>query len=336
MYLNKNNNFDIIRLVLAVIVFLAHMSELTKFKELNIINNFLSTNFAIKSFFVISGFLIFMSYERSSDLKKYFINRVLRIYPAYIAIIFFSSILLYFSTNLKFFEYFNFSYIEYIIFNLLFLNFLEPSLPGVFENNNFSAVNGALWTLKIEVAFYLVVPFLTFLFKKYNTLKIILSLYFLSFIYTQTMLFMYEETTLEIYNILSRQFPAQLSYFMVGAFSFYYYNKLSKNITLLVFSSLLLLIISSVFNFSLIEPIGVGFFIISLSTLKYLGNYTPFGDLSYGIYIVHFPLIQFLYNVDYLKNNPYIFILMTIITVISISLIFWHLIEKRFLSFKSN
>ena len=105
------------------------MSELTNFKELEIINNILSTNFAIKSFFVISGFLIFMSYERSRDLKKYFINRVLRIYPAYISIIFFSSILLYFSTNLKFFEYFNFSYIEYIIFNLLFLNFLEPNLP---------------------------------------------------------------------------------------------------------------------------------------------------------------------------------------------------------------
>ena len=70
MYINKNNNFDIIRLVLAGIVCLVHMSELTNFKELEIINNFLSTNFAIKSFFVISGFLIFMSYERSEDLKK--------------------------------------------------------------------------------------------------------------------------------------------------------------------------------------------------------------------------------------------------------------------------
>ena len=60
LYLNKNNNFDIIRLVLAVIVFLSHMSELTKFEELDIINNFLSTNFAIKSFFVISGFLILL------------------------------------------------------------------------------------------------------------------------------------------------------------------------------------------------------------------------------------------------------------------------------------
>ena len=33
LYINKNNNFDIIRLVLAGIVCLVHMSELTNFKD---------------------------------------------------------------------------------------------------------------------------------------------------------------------------------------------------------------------------------------------------------------------------------------------------------------
>ena len=49
---------------------------------------------------------------------------------------------------------------RYLGWNLAFLNFMEPALPGVFEANRFTEINGALWTLKIEVMFYLVLPLL--------------------------------------------------------------------------------------------------------------------------------------------------------------------------------
>jgi peptidoglycan/LPS O-acetylase OafA/YrhL len=42
---------------------------------------------AVKSFFVISGFLIFMSFERSESIASYAKKRAQRIYPAYFTVV---------------------------------------------------------------------------------------------------------------------------------------------------------------------------------------------------------------------------------------------------------
>ena len=42
---------------------------------------------------------------------------------------------------------------------------MEPNLPGVFAGNTVTEVNGALWTLKIEVMFYLILPLLVWLLR---------------------------------------------------------------------------------------------------------------------------------------------------------------------------
>ena len=61
--------------------------------------------------------------------------------------------------------------------NLIFLNFVHPTLPGVFEGNQLSEVNGALWTLKIEVMFYAAVPLLAWAFRKLGRLPVIAAVY---------------------------------------------------------------------------------------------------------------------------------------------------------------
>jgi len=336
-YIVTKNNFDLFRLLLASMVFLAHLYDLTLFKELYFLAFYLSASFAIKAFFVISGFLIFMSYEKSSTMTSYFAKRFFRIYPAYCFIVVLTTLSFSFISSISLFNYFSFDSLRYLFFNLLFLNFLEPALPGVFELNNINAVNGALWTLKIEVMFYASVPMFVYLFNRYNHFFIILTTYLISIFYSKAMLIIYNNTNIDIYLILARQLPAQLSYFMMGAFLYYFYNYLypKYSIHLCVFAFIIL--ISNNFNILLfLEPIGIGIIIITLSTSYYLGNYSKYGDFSYGVYIVHFPIIQYLYSLKIVNNYPFFFVILAIILVSLVSISIWHGIEKIYLRKKSR
>jgi peptidoglycan/LPS O-acetylase OafA/YrhL len=162
------NNFDVLRLVFAGSICLVHAYVLSGFHELAGIVRILSSAVAVEGFFVVSGFLIFMSYERSSSLASYIGKRVRRIYPAYFTVVMLSALGLVAVSSKSFGEYFSFAWVKYVFANLAFLNFMQQTLPRVFELNNLSAVNGALWTLKIEVMFYLIVPAFVFLFRNFS------------------------------------------------------------------------------------------------------------------------------------------------------------------------
>jgi peptidoglycan/LPS O-acetylase OafA/YrhL len=165
------NNFDLLRFLFAITVFIVHSYQLSGASNLVLFSS-LSSAFSVKSFFVISGFLIFMSYENSKSIRNYFLKRARRIYPAYFFVILLSALLGYFFSSYPLINYFSFEWLRYIFFNLLYLNFIAPNLPGVFDGNLMHAVNGALWTLKIEVLFYLSVPLIVYLSLKFGRIKV--------------------------------------------------------------------------------------------------------------------------------------------------------------------
>jgi len=53
----------------------------------SLFSRYLSSEFAVKAFFAVSGYLIFRSYEASSFSADYFEKRARRIYPAYAAVV---------------------------------------------------------------------------------------------------------------------------------------------------------------------------------------------------------------------------------------------------------
>jgi len=69
------NNFDLLRFTFAFVVFLVHAYALSGAEPLAVLSRYLSSEIAVKSFFVVSGFLIFMSYENSHSTRSYFIKR---------------------------------------------------------------------------------------------------------------------------------------------------------------------------------------------------------------------------------------------------------------------
>jgi peptidoglycan/LPS O-acetylase OafA/YrhL len=218
------NNFDFLRLLLSMTVFLVHLSALAPFPYFDF-TSYLSSVLAVKSFFVISGFLIFKSYENKSSTSKYFSKRFFRIYPAYTAVIIACILASLFSCLYFGVENFRYQdYLKYFFANLVFLNFLHPNLPGLFSENLFTQVNGSLWTLKTEIIFYASVPIIVWIAKKNGYFLTLFTLFCLSILYR----IIFTNINTPLAQQLLNQFPSQLVYFLAGAFGFYYYNFFKK------------------------------------------------------------------------------------------------------------
>ncbi len=329
------NNFDLLRLLFAGTVCLVHAYELSGFRELAWIASFLSTAVAVKAFFVVSGFLIFMSHERSTSLGAYAGKRVRRIYPAYLTVVMLCALGLAFASARPLAEYFSPAWFKYVLANLVFLNFLQPTLPGVFEANHMSAVNGALWTLKIEVMFYVSVPVFAYLFRKVPRLPALLFVYIASVAYFALLTAAAERTGSGLYHELARQLPGQLSYFMSGAFLYYYLPFFVRHKAYFLAAAVAVLAVDRIVPLPAFEPFALAVVVVFFGLFPYVGNFGKHGDFSYGVYILHFPIIQLFVQAGWFGGSPGLFLSAVVVAVAAGAVLMWHGVEKRFL-FRSS
>lgn len=333
----RQNNFDILRFMFAFVVLLVHAHVLSGADQLAILSELFSSEIAVKSFFVVSGFLIFMSYENSRSIGNYFVKRARRIYPAYFFIVIICAVLGSVFSAYAWEDYFSPQVLKYVSANLLFLNFLHPNLPGLFESNSPQAVNGALWTLKIEVMFYLLVPLAVMAFRKFGRMQVLAILYICSVIYSVIMESLAGKTGSGFYLELQRQLPGQLAFFIAGAAGYYYFHYLAKYAALLVASAVAAFAMQAWLPWVAIQPAALGVLVVFFAcVIPCLGNFGKYGDFSYGIYIVHFPILQTLVAYGLFKESPWSMLLLAGALVMTAAILLWHFIEKPFLRKSSH
>ena len=81
--------------------------------------------------------------------------------------------------------------------------------------------------------------------------------------------------------------------------------------------------------------IGMLILILFIQPKNYL-SFRKFGDISYGVYIFHFPIIQlFVANVGFDKYPVAVSFAAVFLTYV-LAFISWHLLEKRMLNFKKE
>ena len=158
----RDNNFNIIRFVAAIMVMAGHMAYIGGYTLPTLWGEGIQA-LGVKIFFLIGGFLIAKSWESDSNPVRYMTKRVFRIFPALIA---FTLVAAYvigpILSTLTINEYFQSPLVRNYLRNILL--FPAYSLPGVFETNPYpNAVNGSLWTLPIEFAMYILVPIILIL-----------------------------------------------------------------------------------------------------------------------------------------------------------------------------
>ncbi len=215
----------------------------------------------------MSGYLIVASYDRSSSLSNYLKKRARRILPAYWATLVFSLILGTAFSRISAVEFWkSLETWKYIFSNLSFANFLHPTLPGLFLHNPGQlTVNGALWTIKVEVMFYLLVPGIVVLCRRLGRWQVLSIIFFLSAVY---------RTACEGagHPSLAMQLPGQLCYFAIGSLVYYYYPWFCKHGTWMwataISSYLLYLAIDGIVLSGFLDPFGSPLFRVSFPSLS--------------------------------------------------------------------
>lgn len=326
----QSNNFDGVRLWLALIVFFSHLSALTKNSEFWIFEQYANADFAVKGFFAISGYLVTRSFLNGGGILEFFEKRIRRIYPAYLGALLLCIMVGLTTTEMTKVDFLASSEtIRYIISNAIFLNFLQPTLPMVFEENPLQTMNGSLWTIKIEMMLYACIPLIVLFFRKFSVTWVFFYILILSVVWIY---YFKNISNLSIAEELSRQFPGQLSYFSFGIF-LAIKPESQKRLGIISFISLSLLIfINNPIAKLLIEPFAYSTIVLFLSRLKMRHiNFGKYGDISYGIYLYHFPIIQTLIMLEVFKENAYFGVVLALSLTLIISIVSWHCIEKPFL-----
>lgn len=155
---SKSNTFNFLRLVCCLIVIYEHCVVLSgaSFPCYDL------RGIAVNVFFILSGFWVTQSFLKSDSIKEYSIKRCKKILPQYWLVVLICAVGLSAFSVLPLREYFcNSVFYKYLAANILTLNFIQPNLPGVFEGLALNgSVNGSLWTIKIEIGFYILLLFI--------------------------------------------------------------------------------------------------------------------------------------------------------------------------------
>lgn len=331
MALNYYNYITLLRHIAAIMVIYAHSFELMSTSSTEYFKSLFGLDLgylAVNIFFFLSGMLIYNSAKNSVNLKSYFMKRFLRIYPALLICIVFTTFIFWIDSSYSFVEYLSSNITINYILNLLLIG--KYTAYEIFDSNYYSHVaNGSLWTLRYEFIMYVISSI--FVFSYVNKNKYILYIIFLMFF------ILYASTINNDKSIITNM--ARLgSYFFIGALLS---NYSLLNIKKYLFATIILLSIGLIllFNYKYIFI----FIIVSL-VFKYSLDYIKSiesnkqkidFDISYGLYIYAFPIQQFL--IKYIEyENVYSYFINSLIFTSLFAIISWLLIEKQALKLKND
>lgn len=374
---------DILRFLAFMLVFISHASlffgynnpsqNWVEFREIFLTHGDLGVTF----FFVLSGFLItylLMSEKHQKgniDIKKFYVRRLLRIWPVYFITIFiavwglpFLVDLIGMRGNLPFDIFSNLqSYPWYVFF---IGNF------NMFLNTPPSVTLAILWSISVEEQFYLLWPLIV-KFVKQKTVPVLLGLVVvISTIYRFIYAYNYNAVKYSTFSVMS-----DIAIGCFVAWLFFEKSRVTlwaKNLShvksfFLYYSTLIILILSRSFIYDVnpewarraliaIEPlvfaILFSFIIARLAGLRdnFITGKHPvqkmfvyLGRISYGLYCYHMIVLVVVLAMFYqggyetvYNSLPHLLTIFstTLVIVIMVSMVSYHFIEKRILKLKKN
>jgi peptidoglycan/LPS O-acetylase OafA/YrhL len=336
----RENNFNLIRIIAALAVLVSHSFPLalgTGTSEP--VGRYLGISLgtlAVDVFFITSGFLVTSSLLNRQRTLEFLWARTLRIFPGHLVMLLLVVFLLGASfTTLSVPDYLTSKAIYgYLAKCGILIAGVTYELPGVFDRNPLPhAVNGSLWSMPFELRMYLILALVwtalgiarRFRDPGFGLVMVVFA--------AASGLFVIAD---HFWFHASRQFAHLFFMFFVGGA--FYVSRGRVHLSGAVFLACAIALLVSSVN-------KQAFFVAYICLLPYVllflayvpaglvRRYNRLGDYSYGTYIYAFPVQQ---SVVALIPGVSVFQLIAIAGTATtlISMLSWHLIEKRALGFK--
>ena len=320
----RSIGIDIIKAISLISVIIYHLYE------------YKGTYIGVVLFFVISGYLITeVLYERDDSYFKFIKRRYIKIFPPLIAVLTLS--------YLAFYYFYGFINIK-LIFNSLSSLFGLSNIYQIYSGMSYFERSGDLfpllhtWSLSIEIQFYVIFPFLIYLFKKMKlNVKFIAAIIIILSLISGSIMIYKEYMNYDISAIYYGTDTRIFSILIGSAFYFLFKNKKLNpkraNILSYVFLGIIVVITLSVdyssksnyYGFLYLISILGGFITVTSLKTGFLDFKGPIakplsklGEHSYVYYLWQYPIM--IYSLEYFKwsdiDYNYTVILQIIILII--------------------
>lgn len=324
---DRVNNFDFLRYFAAACVVFGHACVLTTGdRETDPLYKATlgATDFGmigVSIFFLMSGWLISMSWERTPRLVRFAWARALRIYPAFIVML----LVVYAALSLVTTRpdaYLQLSTLGRWLENVRLYQW-NHTLPGVFEHGYTATVNGSIWTLGWEVMCYGLVALFGvtgLLTRRVVTVVTVLAL------------------TLYTFEPVLRDaiFVRLATYFLVGSTLYFHRTRVPWTRVLALVAAAALLLSWTVAPPHLKHAtmaVSLGYLVFYMARGQWASRWAQWGDASYGLYIYAWPINQVLLLAHPDWSVPTVFAAtLTLATLAGFAS--WHLIERPALRLK--
>ncbi len=326
------NSLTASRAFAAIMVFIFHFGRtVDPFNRVESI--FLNGNLAVSYFYVLSGFVLYVSYSNNyRGYRDYIVKRVARVAPAYLLGLGLYMLVYFFIYKASF----NAEIVTQLLCNILFI---QACIPKYALSLNFTG-----WSIGVEMFFYLLFPLLLLFQKK--SLKWFAISSVVIFAVTQVVFHLFFKNDYgNTWNFCFYQYHPimHINQFLIGMIGGYWYKNSSFTKPKFSFMPFVLLVI--ILFCLAFKPVGVFydaglfaplFMLLIVSTAKddpaFL-NFKPLvflGEISYGIYILQFPVYEFLrtLNDNQLKLSPRSFFFFSLAGLILAATLSYYFVEK--------
>jgi peptidoglycan/LPS O-acetylase OafA/YrhL len=336
----RDNSFDLLRLIAAGLVLLSHSFALAASGEPQIGSHSVGF-FGVEVFFAISGFLVVQSWALDARVSAFAIKRGLRILPALAVVVLLSAFVLGpLLTTRSLGDYLTSTEtLRYPVQNLVsvatggLVGGPAYELPGVFASNPHDAsVNGSLWTLPVEVDAYamLVLLGLTGLLRRALPVLAIAAVAATS-----------APSVLEGMPVLGSRVDAValLGVFAIGSLLYLHRDRVP-----LRFDVAAVLLIAAIAALGtplerLTSTLAIPYLVLvaAYRTSPRARSLTRRGDVSYGLYLLAFPVQQTLLAVwGGPHPAPLVLFAVSLPLTYALAYLSWRLVEAQALKAKKH